>query len=632
MDAWTIDDARKQYLVSAWGAPYVDINERGHAEVAPAGAEGGRVDLKDLVDDLLGRGLSLPILVRFNGILEHRLRALHAAFDRARQEYDYAGAYRAVLPVKVNQRRQVVEQLLRCGREHHLGLEVGSKPELMLALALVDDPEALIVCNGYKDAGTLEAALSAQRLGRRVLVVIDRFEGLEPLLRAAERLGVEPRIGLRAKLSSRGSGKWRESGGDRSKFGLTAGELLQAVAALERRGLLGRLEMLHFHLGSQLADISAVKNALRESCRVYVDLVRLGAGLRLFDVGGGLAVDYDGSRTRSLSSMNYSLQEYANDVVATVGDACRDAGLAMPTLISESGRALTAHHAVLLFDVLGVNRRGSDAVPRAPGEADHAVHHLLWEAYHTVSRKAYQEAYNDLLEYRQQIQSLYSHGVLDLPARAYAEELAWACAQRIRRVIRQLDDVPEELDALEHHVADTYYCNLSVFQSAPDHWAVRQLFPVMPIHRLERRPTRPATIADLTCDSDGRIDRFIDLRDVRDTLLLHPHPPDDDPYVLGLFLVGAYQETLGAMHNLFGAPAAVHVDVAADGLAVSELTPGQTVGAVLERMDYDRRMLVERLRKAAERALRRGAIGVDDVRRLMDRFAAELDSSTYLEP
>ena len=629
MESWTINDALEYYLVDEWGSPFVSINKLGHVEIAPLGSKGGTIDLKELVDNLVTRGLSLPILVRFNDILHSRIEQLNQAFKYAATEYGFEGDYRLCMPVKVNHQRHVVEQVLQSGCDQHVGLEAGSKPELFMALALADDPDALIVCNGYKDREYIEAALMAQKIGRQVLLVVDRFLGIHKIVDIAKRLGIKPRIGLRVKLSTKGSGKWIESAGDRSKFGLSASEILQAVEFLDEQGLIDCIELLHFHLGSQINNIAVIKAGLRESCRFFVDLWSMGIKPRYIDVGGGLAVDYDGSRTNFQSSKNYSVQEYANDVVASVNDACSDAGIPPPTILSESGRFIAAHHAVLVFDVLGVNSRGMGDAPRKPVESDHNIHHLLWEAYEAVNRKTYQEAYNDLLEYRQDALTLHNHGILDLRARAYAEELSWACAQKIRCVIQELDYVPDVFRGLEKYVSDTYYCNFSVFQSVPDHWAVKQLFPVMPIHRLNQKPTRPATIADLTCDSDGKIDRFIDLHDVRDTIRLHP--VGDSPYILGVFLVGAYQEVLGDLHNLFGDTHAVHISLHDDGYALSSLVKGDTVSDVLGYMQYDKEKLGEKLREVAESALRKKLIDVQDVRKLMKIFEEGLNGYTYLE-
>ncbi len=629
MDRWTIDDAKEYYLVDAWGSPYVGINESGHVEIRTKGDADSSVDLKELVESLLDRGISLPVMVRFNDILKSRLDEIHEAFTLSKQKYDYEGDYRLAMPIKVNQNRHVIEQILSHGRKYHVGLEAGSKPELYVAISMVQDPESVIVCNGFKDDDYLETALLARKLGKNIILVMDRFDGLVRMLDVAKRLGVVPSIGVRVRLASKGSGKWSESTGDKSKFGLSAAELVHTVQMLRNNGLLDKLELLHFHLGSQLTNIASVKNALRESCRIFVDISAMGANLHYFDVGGGLAVDYDGSRTNFHSSMNYSLQEYANDIIATIGDACHDAEIQAPTIISESGRAATAHHAVLIFDVLGADSRVTDSVPRKPNDQDHQIHHLLWEAYQTISRKKYQEAYNDLLEYRQQALSLYVHGSLDLVGRAYAEEIAWACAQKIRRVTRQLDYVPMELDRLEKDVSDTYFGNFSVFQSVPDHWAIKQLFPIMPIHRLKTRPTRPATLADLTCDSDGKIDNFIALHDVSDTILLHE--PGQDPYFLAVFLVGAYQEVLGDLHNLFGDTNTVHVSMGERGPIFENVLWGDSVAEVLDYLQYDKVELEDRLRIVAENAISKGFIEAKEVKELLIRFENGLEAYTYLE-
>jgi arginine decarboxylase len=628
--SWTRRDAAETYNVNAWGAGYFHVNDAGHIQVTPDGPDGPSVDLHDLVLDLRARGIGMPLLVRFSDILHSRVRTICSSFAAAIQEYGFQGRYKGVYPIKVNQQHHVVEELVRFSRPYDLGLEAGSKPELLVALALQDNPNALLILNGYKDDEYIETALLAQRLGRYPIIVIDRFRELELVIQAAERLGIRPHIGVRAKLSARGAGKWAESTGDRSKFGLNANELIALCDRLRGAGMLDCLELVHFHIGSQISAIHAIKESMREAMRFYVELAAAGAGLRFIDVGGGLGVDYDGSQTNWQSSMNYSVQEYANDVVAAVLDACNERGLPHPDIVSESGRALVAHHSVLVFDILDVNEvRGAASVPGPVADDEHAVIKGLAETWRGITRKNFQEAYHDALQLKDEATSLFNLGYLDLRQRARVEQLFWGCCEAILRIIQSLDYVPDDLEALERGMSDTYFGNFSVFQSAPDHWAVKQLFPVVPIHRLNERPTRRGVFADLTCDSDGKMDRFIDLRDVKTSLELHAY--DGQPYYLGVFLVGAYQEILGDLHNLFGDTNAIHVRVEKDGYFIDHVVEGDSVAEVLGYVQYDRADLVRRVRRASEEALRNRSISFEESALLLRRFEEGLAGYTYLE-
>lgn len=629
MRGWTVRDSRELYSVGSWGAGYFDINDRGHVEARIAANGGGRIDLAELVADLRQRGLRCPMLIRFSDILAARVRGLCGAFDQAINEYGYGGRYRGVYPIKVNQQRHVVEEIVEYGAAHGIGLEAGSKPELLIALAVLETPDALIVCNGYKDRAYIETALLAQRLGRKPMIVVDRFRELELIIRTSRALGVRPHIGVRARLSTKGAGRWVESTGDRSKFGLTAVEIVQAVEILKHADMLDCLELLHFHIGSQITAIRAHKDALREASRIFVGLYDMGAAPKFIDVGGGLGVDYDGSQTNFHSSMNYSMQEYANDVVASIQEACDSRQVPHPNIVTEAGRAMVAHHSVLVFDVLGVNEMISGVVPESASDSEPKVVQDLSEIARTLSSKNVLEAYHDAIQIREEATTLFSLGYLDLPARARVESLFRACCERILRIVRDLPYVPEELEPLERAFADTYYGNFSVFQSAPDHWAVKQLFPVMPLQRLGEKPTRRAILADLTCDSDGKIDRFIDVRDVKDVLELHPL--DDQPYYIGVFLVGAYQEILGDLHNLFGDTDAVHVRIGEDQKYVVEhVVEGDDVGDVLRYVQYDKAILIERVRRTIEVAMRSGSIGLEDSARLRRYYEAGLSEYTYL--
>jgi arginine decarboxylase len=518
--------------------------------------------------------------------------------------------------------------MIQFGAHRSVGLEAGSRPELLIALALLDSPDALIICNGYKDRAYIETALLAQKLGRTPIIVIDRFREIDLVVKTARELGIRPHLGIRARLSTKGAGKWLESTGDRSKFGLSAPEIVDAVSRLRSEDMLECLELLHFHIGSQITAIRAHKDALAEASRIFVGLHELGASPTLLDVGGGLGVDYDGSRTNFHSSKNYSTQEYANDVVAFVQEACDEADVPHPDIVTETGRAMIAHHSVLIFDVLGVNEMSSGQ-PEPLTEDDPKVLHDLASVGATVNRKNVQESYHDAIELKEEVATLFSLGFLDLQVRARAERLFWNTCERILHVVRELDYVPEDLQNLEKGMADTYYGNMSVFQSVPDHWAVKQLFPVMPIHRLDEKPTRRGVFADLTCDSDGKIDQFIDQHDVKDVLELHPWT--GDAYFIGIFLVGAYQEILGDLHNLFGDTDAVHVRLDDEGgYAVEHVVEGDSVDDVLRYVEYDRRELVEKVRRTIETALRRGEITLEESARLRKRYEQGLREYTYL--
>ena len=627
--AWTIRDSAELYQLSAWGSGWFGINDRGELMVQPHGPTGPRFSLPEVVEDLRNRDIELPILLRVSDILELRVRALASTFQKAITECGYRGRYRPVFPIKVNQQRDVVEELVEFGREHSLGLEAGSKPELLVVLAHMTNPDGLVICNGYKDTKYIETALLAQKVGIHCIIVVDRFEELELVLKVSKRLDMRPHIGVRAKLASRGAGKWQESGGEKSKFGLTAGEIVQVAERLRQLGMLDCLELLHFHIGSQITAIRAIKDALKESTRIYTELHDLGAGLKFLDVGGGLAVDYDGSQTNFHSSANYSLQEYANDVVFAIQQACDEKGIAHPDIISESGRALSAHHAILVFDVLGVSQMRVD-VPEGAERVEEGTIANMVQILRDLSQKNFQESYHDALQLKEEAISLFNLGYLDLKGRAMAENLFWVICDRINGIVRTLDYVPEELGGLERALADTYYCNFAVFQSAPDHWAVKQLFPTMPIHRLNERPTRRAILADLTCDSDGKVDRFIDLRDVKSVLEVHP-VQQGKPYYIAMFLLGAYQEILGDLHNLFGDTNAVHLSMDQDhGYRVERVIEGDTVSEVLTYVQYEKQDLIRRIRSRLEIAVRAGRINVKESGLLMKRYEEGLSGYTYL--
>ena len=631
MSKWTHVDSEALYNVPNWGLGYFSVNDGGHVQVAPEGAEHpARIDLFELIGQIRRRGVSTPILLRFDGLLRARVRELSDAFSKAREQYEYGGDYRPVFPIKVNQDRHVVEALLEEGRRYGIGLEAGSKPELLAVMTMQQGESPLIVCNGYKDHEYIEMALLSRKLGSDTILVVEKFSELDAILKSSRSLGIEPIIGVRTKLGHRGSGRWQESGGDRSKFGLTTREIVQVVERLREEDMLHCLQLLHFHLGSQITNIRSLKTGLREAVQTLVGLHEMGVRIRWMDTGGGLGVDYDGSRTDFESSMNYSVQEYANDVVWHLREACNEHEIAPPTILTESGRALVAHHAVLVADVLGVSDFSTVGVPGPPTEDEHEIVHEIADVCEGVTTKNFQEAFHDVRELRDQAMVLFNVGQLPLTDRARVEEYYWRTCEKILRISHRLDYVPDDLSSLQRDMADTYFMNFSLFQSVPDSWAIKQLFPVLPIHRLEEQPTRHAVLADITCDSDGKIDRFIDLRDVKDTLELHPLRPGE-PYYLGIFLVGAYQEILGDMHNLFGDTNVVHVDVDVHGRPrIKHVVRGDRVQEVLSYVDYYETDLLRDMRRQVEESLEAGRLTFEESAMLMRRFERGLAGYTYL--
>jgi arginine decarboxylase len=628
-ERWTIERSSELFQVESWGAGYFRINPRGHVEVTPDGPNGRALDLHVLVEQLRARGLGLPLLLRFPGIIDSRVRTLCDAFDHAIAEEGYEGRYRPVYPIKVNQQRRVVETLLACGAGRGFGLEAGSKPEVLAALALADEPEALLVLNGYKDREFVETALLATKLGRDAIIVVDRYHELEIILETADRLGIPPRIGVRAQLDARADGRWQASSGMGSKFGLETDELVDLVEELRRRDRLSSLALLHFHMGSQITAIRGLKEATQEAGRLYGELVRLGAPLRYLDVGGGCGVDYDGTQSTNASSVNYDLQEYANNVVFHVREMCDEMGVRHPDILSESGRALVAHHSVLVTDVRDVDAGLDDEEPVPAAEDEHRVLHTLYETWKAIDDDTVLECWHDANHARQQAITLFANGVLDLRGRARADGLYRACCGRVLSVARRLEEAPEDLSELERLCCDIYFGNFSVFQSAPDHWAVDQVFPVMPIHRLDEEPARRGVLADLTCDSDGVMDRFTTAEE-GDVLPLHA--PDGRRYYIGIFLLGAYQEILGDLHNLFGDTNAVHVEIDSDGRAVLEdVVEHDTVTEVLAYVGFERRDLRARVRRAVERALAAGTLSLAESRLFLRDYENALAGTTYLE-
>lgn len=627
---WSVMDSLDLYNVRQWGAGFFSINDRGNVTVSSRGLDGPTVDLKELVDELIQRGIEMPMLLRFSDILRSRIQQLCEAFQKAFAENSYNGAYMGVYPIKVNQQRHIVEEVVQYGAPYHYGLEAGSKPELLAVLALLEATEPLVICNGYKDNEYIDMALWATKLGRTIILVVEEFGELQRIIDRAAAMKVKPKIGFRMKLAARGSGRWQESGGSRSKFGLTVTEMLRGVDLLKTEGMLDSLVLTHFHIGSQITNIRSIKEALAEGTRIYLELTKLGAGLRYFDVGGGMAVDYDGSSSNFASSANYTMSEYVSDVVSALTEACNNAEVPHPTIVTECGRAITAHHSVLIFNVLGVTELAENAVPQSLPEDAHQVLHNLLEMHNSISMKNFQEAYHDALHLRDETMSLFKLGYVSLADCATMESIFWSACRKILRIMREKEYVPDELQGLEAQLADTYVCNFSAFQSVPDCWAVGQLFPIMPIHRLHEEPTRRAILADITCDSDGKIDKFIDLRDIKSTIELHSFTGEN--YYVGIFMTGAYQEILGDMHNLFGDTNAVHVTLGADGqYFVEHVIDGDTVEEVLSYVQYSAEALVARLRRTVEDAVRRKQITFHESAEFLRRYERGLKGYTYLE-
>jgi arginine decarboxylase len=632
-DKWTLKHAEDTYGIDAWGNGYFHIDKNGEVVVTPSGEpDGPQVSLMQISRDIRERGWSFPVLLRFEGILYSRIKALNESFRTAIEEYGYTGNYRGVYPIKVNQQQQVIEEISTHGKDFHHGLEAGSKPELIAAMAYLDDPEALLICNGYKDEEFIDLGLSARKLGINCVFVIETVQEVPLILKRSEALGIKPVLGVRMKLSSSGSGHWKESGGDRSVFGLNTYQVMQVVDMLKRSNALDCLKLLHFHLGSQLPNIRDIRSAATEACRVYCGLAEEGAPMSMLDLGGGLAVDYDGSHTNSNSSCNYTLGEYARDMVEVVKGIVDEAELPHPTIITESGRATVAYYSVLLFNILEVSRFSiADKLPELPEDA----HEFTGNIHHTarsVSAKNLQECFHDAIFYRDEIRTLFRHGSIGIRERAIVEEVFWYTMVQIREKMAKLKQPPRDLEDLESALSDIYYGNLSVFQSLPDSWAIDQLFPLMPVHRLNEAPARQGIIADITCDCDGKIDRFIDKTDVSRILPLHDLKDNED-YILGAFLVGAYQETLGDLHNLFGDTHVVGIRFDEDGdLEYFRELEGDTVEDVLEYVEYEPKELTRRFREKAEKAVKKQLISGTERKAIMTIYNEGLRGYTYHEP
>jgi arginine decarboxylase len=634
--SWSIQDARTLYNIDRWGAGYFDVDPEGHVVASPLQDKGANVDLSDVVEEARSRGLKFPLLIRFQDIVRHRVQAINEAFRASIAEFAYQGRYRGVFPIKVNQLREVVEEILDAGRPYDFGLEVGSKPEMYAALALQDKAGGLIVCNGYKDTGFIRMALLGIKLGKQVILVVEKLEELRQIIQLSRQMGVEPQVGIRVRLLAKGAGKWAESGGENAKFGLSAVEILAACQMLREEGLEHCFKLLHFHIGSQVPDILTVKKAVQEAARYYAKLHKLGFALQYLDVGGGLGVDYDGSHSAFDSSTNYSLQEYANDVVYYVADVCNAEKVPHPDLISESGRAIVAHHSVLVVEVFGSIHKTGLAETLAYGEGEHALVKELLDMRKNLHRLNQLEAFHDAAERREDAHNMFVLGLMELQDKAKIESLYWQISQAVVLSFQGQAYIPEEIRKLKDSLGDQYLCNFSVFQSLLDHWALGQLFPIMPIARLGERPTRETTLVDITCDSDGQINKFIDLRDVRDTLPLHDlrsNGKGSEPYYLGFFLMGAYQDIMGDLHNLFGRVNEVHVFLEPDepaGYYVEEVIEGTTIGQALTSVQYDENELKRQMKAQIDAAIKSNRLKPSDAMRLLDDYERGLKDYTYL--
>lgn len=625
--SWSISKARDAYNIAHWGNGYFDINERGHLLARPDPSSPHSVDLYELTREFRAADLTLPVLVRFSGILHHRVRELCEAFDAAASERGFRGRYTAVYPIKVNQQRTVVDALLERGGDR-LGLEAGSKPELLAVLAR-SRPNGVVVCNGYKDREYVRLALIGKALGHRVHIVVEKLSELELVLQESKSLGIAPLLGLRVRLASVGAGKWQNSGGEKSKFGLTASEALRACTRLQEAGVIEALQMIHFHMGSQIANVQHIQAGMREAARYYAELRAVGADIKVVNVGGGLGVDYEGTRSRSFCSTNYSVREYANNIVYALAEICEEKNLPHPDIVSESGRALTAHHAVLITNVVECEEApGLGKLAPARAEEPPLIRDM-WRAYANVSNRSAIEAYHDGVYYLSQAQEMFNQGVLSLAQRSRVEQIYFAICRKVRDALDPGAKAHREvLDELNEKLADKYFCNFSLFQSMPDHWAIDQIFPVMPLNRLGEAPTRRAVLQDITCDSDGRIDLYVNAEGVDTTLPLHA-PQEGEPYLLGIFLVGAYQEILGDMHNLFGDTDSVHVELLPDGgHKLVAHRRGDTVDSVLRYVHFDPEDLLAAYREKVSKAS-----GLDRERRdsFLKELSAGLEGYTYLE-
>ena len=630
MKKWTIEDSRELYNINGWGVSYFGVNDKGNVYVTPC-KDKTQIDLREVMDELALRDVTSPVLLRFPDILDNRIEKTASCFDLAKKEYGYKGENFIIYPIKVNQIQPVVEEIISHGRKFNLGLEAGSKPELHAVLAVQCQSDSLIICNGYKDQAYIELALLAQKMGKRIFIVVEKLNELETIASVAKKLNVKPNLGIRIKLASSGSGKWEESGGDASKFGLTSAELLQALDIMEKKGWHDCLKLIHFHIGSQITKIRRIQTALREASQFYINLHKMGYKVEFVDCGGGLGVDYDGTRSsNSESSVNYSIQEYVNDCIYTFVEAADKNELPHPNLITESGRSLTAHHSVLVIDVLE-----TASLPEMPEEFeakpnDHKLVKDLYDIWDNLSARSMLEDWHDAEQIREEALELFSHGIVDLKTRAEIERMYWSVAHEINVLAKNIKHVPEELKNLDKLLADKYFCNFSLFQSLPDSWAIDQLFPIVPIQRLNERPTRNATLQDITCDSDGKIANFVAEGHTSHVLPIHSLKKNDS-YYLGIFLVGAYQEILGDMHNLFGDTNAVHISVKDGKYHIDQIIDGETVEEVLDYVQYNPKKLVRQLETWVTKSVKEGKISLEEGKEFLDTYRSGLYGYTYLE-
>lgn len=630
MRKWKIEDSVELYNVRGWGGDYFSINEKGNVVVKPKPSAKASIDLKELLDQLMLRDVSLPVLLRFPDILDHRIEHINTCFKNAAKEYGYKGGYFNVYPIKVNQQKPVVEEIVRYGKKYNIGLEAGSKPELHAVLAVSNNPNALIICNGYKDEDFIELAILAQKMGKQIFIVVEKMNELKLIYEVASRAKIRPNIGIRIKLASSGSGKWEESGGDQSKFGLNASEILEALDFAREHDLMDCIKLIHFHLGSQITNIRKIKSGLREASQFYAELKKYGCGIEYVDIGGGLGVDYDGSRSSaSASSINYSVQEYINDALYMFKDVCEKNNLDHPNLITESGRSLTAHHSVLVFDVLETATMPIWAEEEEVGEDAHELVLDLYATWDKLTPTKMLESWHDALQIREEALDRFSLGILDIENRALVERLFWTIAREIHQMSAEMKHQPEELRGLPKMLADKYFCNFSLFQSLPDSWAIDQIFPIMPIHRLETKPDKSATLQDITCDSDGKIDHFIGVRHTGQFMPIHEFKPGE-PYYIAVFLVGAYQEILGDLHNLFGDTNAVHVVVTDDDYEIAQIIDGETVADVLEYVQFNAKRLVRTMETWVTSAVKDGKISVKEGKEFLAIYRSGLYGYTYL--
>jgi arginine decarboxylase len=629
---WDVDTAIATYNVDGWGGGYFTVNGTGNVVAQPLQQNGGTIEILEVVNEARNRGLSFPLVIRFQDLLRHRVETVNRAFQNAITEFGYKNEYRGVFPIKVNQLREVIEEIVDAGQQFHFGLEAGSKPELVAALAMHQDTESLIICNGYKDAAFIRIALLGCKLDKKVVIVAEKLEELEQTIRAAKEVGVEPYIGIRVRLYSKGAGKWAPSGGENAKFGLDTTSLVAASEMLKVAGLAHCLKLIHFHVGSQVPDISTIKRAVREGARYYAKIAKLGHELGYLDVGGGLGVDYDGSRSDFDSSANYSLQEYANDVVWNIMDVCDSEGVPHPAIVSEGGRAIVAHHSVLVMEAFSSIEKTAPKLRVTPGEKDHKLVADILDVKQRLKRGNRLESLHDIQQIKEEAQQTFELGLLDLESKAKIDTIYWQLAQQIVNMHRGLRFIPEEVEQLETTLGDQYICNFSVFQSLLDHWALGQLFPIMPIHRLDTPPDRHGMIVDITCDSDGKVSKFTDLQDVRDTIPLHRIVPGE-MYYLGVFMVGAYQDIMGDLHNLFGRVTEVHVFLDPDeesGWYIEEVIGGSTIGEVLAMTQWDKVELMRLLKTQVDDAIKTDRLKPNDAMRLLDDYERLLQEYTYL--